>query len=62
MYNRFSFWLFERRIAILAVIVLVALLCSPMAALASNNDLPWNTALWNVSLMPSPAEQLSSSP
>ena len=38
-------WLFERRTAVLAVVVLVALLCSPMAAFASNNDLPWNTAL-----------------
>ena len=45
MNKRFSIWFFERRMAILAVVVLVALLCSPVAALASNNDLPWNTAL-----------------
>ena len=45
MNKRFSMWLFERRTAVLAVVVLVALLCSPMAAFASNNDLPWNTAL-----------------
>ena len=45
MHNRFSFWLYERRVAFLTVVVLVAILCSPMAALASNNDLPWNTAL-----------------
>ena len=45
MNKRFSIWFFERRMAILAVVVLVALLCSPIAAFASNNDLPWNTAL-----------------
>ena len=45
MNNRFSLWLFERRTTLLAVVVLVAFLCSPVAALASNNDLPWNTAL-----------------
>ena len=45
MNKRFSMWLFERRTAVLAVVVLVTLLCSPMAAFASNNDLPWNTAL-----------------
>ena len=45
MNKNFSTWLFERRTAVLAVVVLVALLCSPMAAFASNNDLPWNTAL-----------------
>ncbi len=45
MNKRFSMWLFERRASILAVIVIVALLGSPVAALASNNDLPWNTAL-----------------
>ena len=45
MHKTFSFWLFERRIAILTVIVLVAMLASPMSAFASNNDLPWNTAL-----------------
>ena len=41
----FSFWLFQRRMAILAVVVLVVMLCSPVAAMASQNDLPWNTAL-----------------
>ena len=45
MNKNFSMWLFERRTAILAVLVIVALLGSPVAALASNNDLPWNTAL-----------------
>ena len=45
MNKNFSMWLFERRTAILAVVVLVAMLCSPIAAFASNNDLPWNTAL-----------------
>ena len=45
MNNRFSLRLFEHRTAILAAVVLVALLCSPVAALASQNDLPWNTAL-----------------
>ena len=45
MNKHFSLWLFQRRIAILAVVVLVVMLCSPVAALASQNDLPWNTAL-----------------
>ena len=45
MQQHFSLWLFQRRIAILAVIVLVVMLCSPVAAMASQNDLPWNTAL-----------------
>ena len=45
MNNRFSSRLFEHRTAILAAVVLVALFCSPVAALASQNDLPWNTAL-----------------
>ena len=45
MNNRFSLRLFEHRTAILAAVVLIALLCSPVAALASQNDLPWNTAL-----------------
>ena len=45
MNKQFSLWLFERRAAIFAVVILVALLCTPMAALASTNDLPWNTAL-----------------
>ena len=61
MHKTFSFRLFERRIAILTVIVLVAMLASPMSAFASNNDLPWNTALEH-SLMLSPAEPLYSSP
>ena len=41
----FSSWLFRRRTAIFAIVVLVALCCLPVAALASQNDLPWNTAL-----------------
>ncbi len=45
MNHRFSLWLFQRRVAILALVVFVALFCSPIAALASQNDLPWNTAL-----------------
>ena len=45
MNNCFSLRLFEHRTAILASVVLVALFCSPVAALASQNDLPWNTAL-----------------
>ena len=45
MNKYFSFWLFQRRMAILAVVVLVVMLCSPIAAMASQNDLPWNTAL-----------------
>jgi len=45
MNSSFSFWLFERRTAIIAALILVALLCCPMTALASENDLPWNTAL-----------------
>ena len=39
MNKHFSLWLFERRATIFAVIVLVALLCTPMAALASTNAL-----------------------
>ena len=45
MNKHFSFWLFERRTVIIAVVVIAALFCFPVAALASNNDLPWNTAL-----------------
>ena len=45
MYKHFSFWLFQRRVTILAVVILIATLCSPVAAMASQNDLPWNTAL-----------------
>ena len=45
MNNRVSLWLFQRKATILALVVLVALFCSPVAALASQNDLPWNTAL-----------------
>ena len=45
MNHRVSLWLFQRRTTILALVVLVALFCSPVAALASQNDLPWNTAL-----------------
>ena len=45
MYKNFSFILFKHKATILAVFVLVALFCSPIAALASQNDLPWNTAL-----------------
>ena len=45
MNHRVSLWLFQRRTAILALVVLIALFCSPVAALASQNDLPWNTAL-----------------
>ena len=45
MNQHFSLCLFQRRIAVLAVVVLVVMLCSPVAALASQNDLPWNTAL-----------------
>ena len=36
---------FEHKTAIFAVVVLVMLCCFPVAALASQNDLPWNTAL-----------------
>ena len=45
MYKNFSSRLFEHRTAILALVVFVAIFCSPVAALASQNDLPWNTAL-----------------
>jgi len=45
MYTNFSFRLFEHKTAIFAVVVLIALFCCPMTALASQNDLPWNTAL-----------------
>ena len=45
MNKRFSFWLFERKTRIIAVVIIAALFCFPLAALASNNDLPWNTAL-----------------
>ena len=45
MNNRLFLSFFQHRTAILAVVVLTALLCTPMAALASQNDLPWNTAL-----------------
>ena len=45
MYKNFSLRLFEHRATMLAVVVLVALLCCPMTALASQNDLPWNSAL-----------------
>ena len=45
MNKRFSLWLFERRAAILALVVFTLMLCSPVAALASQTDLPWDTAL-----------------
>ena len=45
MNKHLSFWLFERRTVIFTVVILVALLCTPITALASQNDLPWNTAL-----------------
>ena len=45
MYNSLFVRLFEHKAAIFAVVVLVALCCSPVAAFASQNDLPWNTAL-----------------
>ena len=45
MNNNCTFWLFECRAVILTAVVLVALLCTPITALASQNDLPWNTAL-----------------
>ena len=45
MNKSFSLWFFERRLVILTVIALVVLLCTPMAAIASQNDLPWNSAL-----------------
>ena len=45
MNHRVSLRLFEHRTAIWAAVVLVSIFCSPVAALASQNDLPWNTAL-----------------
>lgn len=45
MKNSLFLSFFEHKAAIFAVVVLVALCCSPVAALASQNDLPWNTAL-----------------
>ena len=45
MKNSLFLSFFEHKTAIFAVVVLVALCCSPVAALASQNDLPWNTAL-----------------
>ena len=37
--------IFEHRSAVFISVFLLALLCAPMAALASESDLPWNTAL-----------------
>lgn len=45
MKKGFAEWLFDRRAAIFAAIFLMAFLCTPLAALASENDLPWNSAL-----------------
>ena len=45
MKKSFTEMLFEWRVAIFAAVFLMVLLCTPMAALASENDLPWNTAL-----------------
>ena len=45
MKHSISSRLFEHRTAILAIVVLIAICCSPVAALANQNDLPWNTAL-----------------
>ena len=45
MKKSFAEWMFERRAAIFVAIFLMAFLCTPLAALASENDLPWNSAL-----------------
>ena len=61
MNKRFSIWFFERRMAILAVVVLVALLCSPVP-LSQATTIYRGTPLLSVSLMPSLVEPLCSSP
>lgn len=45
MKKSFAEWMFERRAAIFVAIFLMAFLCTPLAALAGENDLPWNSAL-----------------
>ncbi|MBR2209485.1 MAG: TrbC/VirB2 family protein [Synergistaceae bacterium] len=45
MCKNFSSRFFRCRMAILAIVAILALFCYPIAALASQNDLPWNTAL-----------------
>ena len=40
-----SKWLFKYRSAIFTLVFLLAVLCSAPAALASESDLPWNSAL-----------------
>lgn len=37
--------LYEHRTAVFIAVFCLAMLCSPLAALASENDLPWNSAL-----------------
>ena len=45
MKKSFAEILFERRATVFMAVFLMAMLCMPMAALANQNDLPWNTAL-----------------
>ncbi len=43
--NRVSKWLFDRRAAVFASVFLLAMLCLPMSALATTDDVAWNTGL-----------------
>lgn len=45
MKSSISKWLFKYRSAVFIMVFLLAILCSVPAALASESDLPWNTAL-----------------
>ncbi|MBQ3378098.1 MAG: TrbC/VirB2 family protein [Synergistaceae bacterium] len=40
-----SKWLFDRRAAVFAAVLLLAVLCLPMAALAKTDSVAWNTGI-----------------
>lgn len=45
MENSITKRLFEQRAAVFTTVFLLALLCTPLAAMANESNLPWDTAL-----------------